>query len=164
MKSPTEPPAAPLVSFQAAGGDVVAACAAIMHAVFQDDRKQTDHASAVAAVVVAMGGSPEAVAAAYLHDVAEDATPKDESPADFLQRLGVPEKVAQIVLILTRHVNGRESYADYISRILTHSGLGKESAITVKHADLLVNRARCVGKIGFESMLLRYEKALKKFG
>ena len=134
-----------------------------MHAVFQGDEKRTDHASAVAAMVAAMGGGREAVAAAYLHDVAEDATPQGESPADFLRRLGVPERIARVVLVLTRHIYGEESYADFISRILAHRGPERETAIAVKHADLLVNRARCVGKPGYESLSRRYEKALRKF-
>ena len=148
---------------RAADGSDVVACAAIMNAVFQGDEKQTDHAAAVAAMAAAMGGNSDIVAAAYLHDVAEEATPENENPADFLRRLGVPERIARIVLIVTRHVNGKESYADFISRILAHGGPDGESAVVVKHADLAVNRARCVGKPGFERLLRRYEDALQKF-
>ena len=144
-------------------GDVVAACAAIMNAVFQGDEKQTDHAAAVAAMAAEMGGGPDIVAAAYLHDVAEDATPEGETPAAFLERLGVPERVARIVLVVTRHVNGRESYADFISRILAGDGPDGAAAVAVKRADLIVNRARCVGKPGFEGLLRRYESALRQF-
>lgn len=150
---------APIVANQS---DVVAACAAIANAVFPDDEKQTDHAAAVAAVAAERGGEPEVVAAAYLHDVAEDATPEGQSPADFLKTLGVPEQVARIVLVTTRHVNGRETYAEFIDRILTHGGPEGEAAVRVKHADLTVNRARCLGKPGFEGLLERYEKALQK--
>ena len=134
-----------------------------MNAVFKGDKKQTDHAAAVAAMAAEMGGGPEVVAAAYLHDVAEDATPAGETPADFLAKLGVPERVARIVLVVTRHVNGEESYAEFISRILSHGGPDGEAAVAVKHADLIVNRARCVGKPGFEGLLRRYDKALAQF-
>lgn len=152
-------------NLKSSGGsaDVVATCAAIMNSVFGGDEKQTDHAAAVAAMAAEMGGRPDIVAAAYLHDVAEDATPEGETPAAFLERLGVPERVARIVLIVTRHVDGKESYSEFLSRILTHGGADGEAAIAVKHADLLVNRARCFGKPGFESLLRRYENALKKF-
>ena len=142
---------------------IVAACAAIMNAVFAGDEKQTDHAAAVAAMAAQMGGSPEIVAAAYLHDVAEDATPENQTPAEFLKKLGVPERVARIVLIVTRHINGRESYAEFISRILNHGGPDGKAAIAVKRADLIVNRARCIGKPGFEELLRRYENALQQF-
>ena len=134
-----------------------------MNAVFPDDEKQSDHAAAVAAVVAQMGGEPDAVAAAYLHDVAEDATPEGETPAAFLKRLGVPERVARIVLVVTRHINGRETYAEFIARVLAHDGPEGEAAALVKRADLNVNRARCLGKPGFEGLLRRYEKALRKF-
>ena len=142
--------------------DVIVACAAIMNAVFQGDEKQTDHASAVAAVAAQMGGAPDIVAAAYLHDVAEDATPEGENPAAFLEKLRVPERVARIVLVVTRNVHGEESYAEFISRILTHGGPDGEAAVAVKRADLVVNRARCIGKPGFEGLLWRYEDALQK--
>ena len=144
-------------------GNIVAACAAMMNTVFQGDEKQTDHAAAVAAVAAQMGGGADVVAAAYLHDVAEDATPEGENPADFLKRLGVPDRVARIVLVVTRHVNGHETYPEFIDRILAHGGAEGAAAIRVKHADLTVNRARCLGKPGFEGLLQRYEKALRKF-
>ena len=156
MKSPAE--SAPCQT-----DDIVAVCAAIMHTVFQGNDRQTDHASAVAAMTAEMGGGREAVAAAYLHDVAEDATPEGENPADFLRRLGVPDRVARIVLVLTRHINGEESYADFIARILSHRGPEREAAVAVKHADLLVNHARCLAKPGYEGLSRRYEKALREF-
>lgn len=134
-----------------------------MNAVFQSNEKQTDHAAAVAAMAAQMGGGPEVVAAAYLHDVAEDATPEGEDPADFLKRLGVPEQVARIVLVVTRHVNGQETYTEFIDRILAYGGPVGAAAVRVKHADLTVNRTRCLGKPGFEGLLQRYEKALRKF-
>lgn len=164
MEAPPQPRPVDSSPPQAMDGDnLIAACAGIMNAVFCGDEKQTDHAAAVAAMAAQMGGDPEAVAAAYLHDVAEDATPDGESPADFLRRLGVPERVARIVLVVTRHVNGRESYEEFINRIVWHDGPERDDAVAVKHADLLVNRARCIGKPGFERLLRRYETALRRF-
>ena len=116
-------------------GDVVSDCAAIMNTVFQENENMSGHASAVAAMVAEMGGRPEIIAAAYLHDVAEDTTPEGESPAIYLEKLGVPESVARIVLIVTRHINGKESYKEFISRILAHGGPDGEAAVLVKRAD-----------------------------
>lgn len=145
------------------GDGVVADCAAIMTKVFRGDKEKADHAEDVAAMAREQGGGPEVVAAAYLHDVAEDATPENQKPAEFLASLGVPENVAGIVLVVTRHVNGKETYAEFISRILSHGGHEGEAAVAVKFADLTVNRNRCIGKPEYQGLLGRYEKALRQF-
>lgn len=145
------------------GDGVVADCAAIMTKVFHADKEKADHAEDVAAMADKQGGSPEVIAAAYLHDVAEDATPENQKPAEFLASLGVPENIAGIVLVVTRHVNGKETYAEFISRILSHGGHEGEAAVAVKFADLTVNRNRCVGKPEYQGLLGRYEKALRRF-
>ena len=162
MRCPAQPPISPTLP-EVMQDDLVVACATIMHAVFQGNSEQTDHASAVAAMVAQMGGSPEGVAAAYLHDVAEDAVPEGEAPAGFLYGLGVPEKVAQMVLVLTRHINGEESYDEFIARILAYGGPEREQVILVKQADLLINHTRCIGKPDFEGLRCRYKKAMGKF-
>ena len=142
---------------------VVAECGAIMRKVFCGDEAKAGHAADVAAMARAQGGGDEVVAAAYLHDVAEDAAPDNQTHAEFLAGLGVPEHIARIVLVVTRNVNGKETYTEFIARILSHGGNEGAAAVAVKFADLTVNRNRCIGKPEYRSLLRRYEKALRQF-
>ena len=145
------------------GDGAVADCAAIMARVFHGDKEKVAHAEDVAAMAREQGGGDDVVAAAYLHDVAEDATPDNQTHAEFLAGLGVPEHIARVVLVVTRHVNGKETYAEFIARILSHGGNEGEAAVAVKFADLTVNRNRCIGKPEYQGLLRRYEKALRQF-
>lgn len=88
-------------------------------------RDYIGHPERVAARVRANGGSDEAIAAAWLHDVLEDC---DVSPADLLAA-GIPEEVVEAVGAVTK-IQG-ETVEDYCTRVRGNA-LGRQ----VKAADL----------------------------
>ncbi|MGP9587215.1 HD domain-containing protein [Micrococcaceae sp. AOP34-BR2-30] len=83
------------------------------------------HPERVAAKTRAQGGSPEAVAAAWLHDVIEDA---DITAAE-LRDAGIPVPVIEAVEAVTKH--SEESLEDYCARVRANP-----LALRVKLADL----------------------------
>ncbi|MEN0072498.1 MAG: HD domain-containing protein [Propionicimonas sp.] len=72
------------------------------------------HPERVARRVAERGGTAEAIAAAWLHDVVEDTT----VDADELARLGVPAGVIATVLAVTKDPGHHESTEAYIARVL----------------------------------------------
>lgn len=74
------------------------------------------HPERVARRVAERGGSPSAIAAAWLHDVVEDTT----VDAEQLAQLGVPAGVIATVLAVTKDPGHGESTEDYIARVLAN--------------------------------------------
>jgi len=104
------------------------------------------HPMRVAATVRRDGGTPEEVAAAYLHDVLED-TPT--TAADLLAA-GITARTVAIVEALTRHEG--ETYAEFIDRVATDP-----SAARIKRADLGDNLDGTT-----DSLRRRYTRALAR--
>jgi len=92
-----------------------------------------NHLDRVATKVKDMGGSIDAITAAFLHDVVEDGKAKSNE----ISRLFGTE-VYKIVCILTRREN--MSYDDYIDSIVMSHNL---DAIMIKLADNIDNLASC---------------------
>lgn len=86
------------------------------------------HPTRVAAHAKALGGSPEAIAAAWLHDVIEDC----DVTAEDLHALGFPAEVIAAVSLLSKRPG--QSLEDYCSA-LRHNPL----ALLVKRSDLADN-------------------------
>ncbi len=97
----------------------------------------------------------EAMAAAVLHDVAEDAPEELEH----CRHLGLPESVMKIVERLTKRDDEKgseEGYARFIERIATS---GSRTAIIIKLADLEDNlRLERLGRSPTPEDLARAEK------
>jgi (p)ppGpp synthase/HD superfamily hydrolase len=87
-----------------------------------------EHPRRVAELVAAAGGSDEAVAAAWLHDVLEDT---DLTPED-LRVAGIPEEVVAAVRAVTHRCG--ERLDDYAKRVAADP-----LAVQVKRADLADN-------------------------
>jgi (p)ppGpp synthase/HD superfamily hydrolase len=105
------------------------------------------HPESVAMRVKASGGSQEAIAVAWLHDVLED-TPIQEKD---LQEMGVPQDIIGSVKILTKEKG--QKYQDFILEIAES---GDEIAIKVKIADILSNLSDSPS----EYQIKKYAKAL----
>lgn len=127
-------------------------------------RKKTNipyvtHPFRVAGRVALAGGSPAAIAAAYLHDVVEDT---DYDISDF------PDEVLEIVALVTRDKR-IESKADFIKRTFAS---GNKDAALVKLADRIDNveeGVRTIGKKWYkktyrDSSLLVYALSIKVLG
>lgn len=104
------------------------------------------HPMRVAAVVRLGGGTPDEVAAAYLHDVLEDT---DTTAAD-LRAAGFSVRVVAIVEALTRREG--ETYAAFIDRVAADP-----SAARIKRADIGDNLNGTT-----DSLRRRYERALAR--
>ena len=82
------------------------------------------------AVVGRVGSDPDAIVVAWLHDVIEDTPVSAES----LRQAGIPERLVQEVVLLTKTRETR--YEDYLERVAA-----SEVASRVKIADMLSNLA-----------------------
>ncbi|MET9956144.1 HD domain-containing protein [Streptomyces sp. NPDC006339] len=91
-------------------------------------RPYAEHLRAVAEGVRVRGGSPEQIAAAWLHDAVED----DALSEEWLAAAALPAQVKDMVLALTKRPG--EELEDYTRRILAVPG-----ALLVKEADLAHN-------------------------
>lgn len=87
-----------------------------------------NHVKRVAESVAKMGGSVEAIAAAYLHDVVEDTNVS----FDELRGAGFPLRTVDLVWLLTKR-KPEETYESYIHRLLNN---GDREALLIKLADL----------------------------
>jgi (p)ppGpp synthase/HD superfamily hydrolase len=108
----------------------VEALARLAHAAQVDKagRPYVEHLAAVAHGVAERGGSPEQIAAAWLHDAVED----EALSAQWLAEAELPQATKKIVLALTKHPG--EPLEDYTARILATPG-----AALVKEADIAHN-------------------------
>ena len=86
------------------------------------------HPARVAGHARALGGSPEAIAAAWLHDVIEDC----EVSAEDLRNSGIPETVIEAVQLLSKRPG--QSLVEYCAKVR-----GNSLALLVKQADLADN-------------------------
>lgn len=86
------------------------------------------HPARVASHARAFGGSPEAIAAAWLHDVLEDT----EVTAEDLRASGIPEAVIEAVQLLSKRPG--QSLQEYCANVR-----GNALALLVKQADLADN-------------------------
>lgn len=86
------------------------------------------HPARVAGHARAFGGSPEAIAAAWLHDVIEDC----EVSAEDLRNSGIPETVIEAVELLSKRPG--QSLEEYCAKVR-----GNSPALLVKQADLADN-------------------------
>ena len=86
------------------------------------------HPARVAGHARALGGSPEAIAAAWLHDVIEDY----EVSAEDLRNSGIPETVIEAVQLLSKRPG--QSLEEYCAAVR-----GNALALLVKQADLADN-------------------------
>ena len=86
-----------------------------------------DHPRRVAARVAELGGPPEAIAAAWLHDVVEDTA----TTLDDLRAAGFGERVVATVDALTRRPDEGEAYYRRVA--------AEELAVLVKQADIWDN-------------------------
>jgi (p)ppGpp synthase/HD superfamily hydrolase len=91
-------------------------------------RPYTEHLQAVATGVESRGGTPDQIAAAWLHDAVEDNALSDQ----WLDTAPLPDTTKRIVRALTKHAD--EPPRDYARRILDTPG-----ARLVKEADLAHN-------------------------
>ncbi|GAA3395643.1 HD domain-containing protein [Streptomyces roseoviridis] len=91
-------------------------------------RPYAEHLRAVAEGVRARGGSPDQIAAAWLHDAVED----DALSERWLADAALPPQVKAMVLALTKRPG--EEPEDYARRVLAVPG-----ALLVKEADLAHN-------------------------
>lgn len=105
-----------------------------------------EHPRAVAEIVRRLGGTPEQIAAAWLHDVIEDCG----FEAAQLHRFS-PE-IAVLVMLLTRSERETFGYAQYVA------GLVGTPAALIKFADLTHNTDPSRGPIP-ERLAERYERA-----
>lgn len=116
-----------------AGKARVAARFAHMGQIDKNGMDYFEHLSAVALMVKQAGGSDEAIAAAWLHDIIED-TPCGEQD---LRSAGFPPVVVEAVLLLT-HTH-EHSHEDYLRRIVEAPGFAGVIAMRVKIADVIHN-------------------------
>lgn len=86
------------------------------------------HPARVAGHARALGGSPEAIATAWLHDVIEDC----EVSAEDLRNSGIPETVIEAVQLLSKRPG--QSLEEYCADVR-----GNALALLVKQADLADN-------------------------
>lgn len=86
------------------------------------------HPARVAGHARALGGSPEAIATAWLHDVIEDC----EVSAEDLRNSGIPETVIEAVQLLSKRPG--QSLEEYCAAVR-----GNALALLVKQADLADN-------------------------
>lgn len=115
----------------------------------------TLHLRHVASAVRTYGGTPEEVAAAWLHDSVEDRV------ISFPALRGLfPDSVCDLVFDVTRD-KPDETYERYIDRI-TDPNQSDPRALLIKRADLEHNIERGRGKPEFASLVKRYEMALPK--
>lgn len=91
-------------------------------------RPYVEHLAAVANGVAERGGSPEQIAAAWLHDAVED----DALSAEWLAGAALAPVTKDIVLALTKQPG--ETLEDYAARVLSTPG-----ALLVKEADVANN-------------------------
>ncbi|WP_025885783.1 HD domain-containing protein [Asaia prunellae] len=125
-----------------------------------DGQEYIVHPEAVASSVMNTGGRPEAVAAAWLHDVVED-TPVtlSEIEAEF------GTEVASLVEMLTDvscHEDGNRAARKAIDR--AHSARASAEGQTIKLADLLDNARSIIRHDkGFARVFLREVKQLLPF-
>lgn len=112
------------------------------------------HVAKVAENVTKAGGTADAIAAAYLHDVLEDTAVE----AGDLREAGISERVIEIISTLTRQP-GREDYWTYIRRVRE----ADDETVSVKLADLRANLAQCEvdGNLGPGSLGARYAHAIE---
>lgn len=112
--------------------DVIIFAKAAHYGVVRDDGRTPyiQHPMVVAAAVAAVGGSDEAVAAAWLHDVIEDTPVK---PSDLIALFG--SDITSIVLELTFPSNMPDRRKRMIERAATMS----DNAKLVKLADVFAN-------------------------
>jgi len=92
------------------------------------------HPEWVANKVRELGGGEIAVAAAWLHDVIEDAG----LTAEDLLKMGVSPEVVKVVVLLTR--KDGMSVEEYLDKIRSIRDSGNPDAILVKFADMSHNR------------------------
>ncbi|MER7758236.1 HD domain-containing protein [Streptomyces sp. NPDC097619] len=104
------------------------ACAAHAGQTDKSGLPYENHLRAVAEGVRARGGSPEQIAAAWLHDAVED----DALSREWLDAAALPDSVKDMVLALTKRPG--ESLEEYTGRILSVPG-----ALLVKESDLAHN-------------------------
>jgi (p)ppGpp synthase/HD superfamily hydrolase len=112
------------------------------------------HLSAVADIVVGLGGSTWDETIAYLHDILEDTFC---DPNDLLEIF--PTSIVDTVKVLTRA--DWESYEDYMARILRNP-----KAAFIKYADSSANLAACrrEAEIEIEENGKVSEKTMRRIG
>lgn len=113
--------------------EIVAAARTTAHAAHgnqtrRDGSPYINHPARVALRVEQLGGDPDEVAAAWLHDVLEDTA----WTAEDLIKDGLPQRVVEIVWTLTKRAG--TSYDEYLSTVNM-----SQSARLVKVADLIDN-------------------------
>ncbi|WP_455356543.1 HD domain-containing protein [Streptomyces sp. SYSU K217416] len=94
----------------------------------KDGHPYVEHLQAVVDGVQARGGSPEQIAAAWLHDSIED----DVLSQDWLDRAALPQATKDMVLAVSKRPG--EAVEAYTRRILATPG-----ALLIKEADLAHN-------------------------
>lgn len=115
------------------------------------------HPEAVAAALDLADAPTHVIEAGYLHDVIEDQGQTVES----LTSNGVSKEAAELVWVVSRRddpeTGRKETYDDFIGRILENP-----LACLLKLADVLHNKTGCDLLEGGGSLLRRYEKAEAK--
>lgn len=117
----------------------------------QRDRDGSFHIAHVARVAHGVPDTDEYQRVAWLHDVLEDS---DITAEELRGNLSAAEIDA---LCLLTH-NGRESYTEYVRRIIEADGEAGTLARAVKQADMLDNLYRCA--VGHDPAVAQYGEAL----
>ncbi len=117
----------------------------------QRDRDGSFHIAHVARVAEGVPDSDEYQRVAWLHDVLEDS---DIAAQELRDQLSAAEIDA---LGLLTH-DGKESYAEYVQRIIEAEGEAGMLARAVKQADMLDNLRRCA--VAHDPAVAQYGEAL----